>query len=124
MTDAPVPTSAFRSTPRLIWGAVAALLAIYVALALGASTRKGVSFDEAEQIAVGYDIWVRHDFRLETANGDLVKRWATLPLLISRPALPSTGDLRWRQGEPYVVGYEFFFQCGNRPESRSCSAGP
>jgi 4-amino-4-deoxy-L-arabinose transferase-like glycosyltransferase len=96
---------------------VAALLAIYAALALVASTGKGVSFDEAEQIAVGYDIWVRHDFRMETANGDLVKRWATLPLLISRPALPSTNDLRWRQGEPYVVGYEFFFQCGNRPES-------
>ena len=96
---------------------MAGLLAIYAALALVASTGKGVSFDEAEQIAVGYDIWVRHDFRLETANGDLVKRWATLPLLISRPTLPGTSDLRWRQGEPYVVGYEFFFQCGNRPES-------
>ena len=78
---------------------MAGLLAIYAALALVASTGKGVSFDEAEQIAVGYDIWVRHDFRLETANGDLVKRWATLPLLISRPTLPGTSDLRWRQGD-------------------------
>jgi hypothetical protein len=117
MTVAPASNSVVRFSPRIVWIAVAALLAIYAALALAASMGKGVSFDEAEQIAVGYDIWARHDFRMETANGDLVKRWAALPLLISRPTLPSTSDLRWRQGEPYVVGYEFFFQCGNHPES-------
>ena len=64
--------------------AVAALLAAYVIMALAASWQKGMSFDEGEQIAVGYNIWQRHDFRMEAANGDLVKRWATLPLLKSK----------------------------------------
>jgi len=108
----------------LVGGLVALMLAGYAIVALAASWHKGPSFDEEEQIACGYDMWVRHDFRLETANGDLIKRWSTLPLLFSRPALPPTTDPRWRAGEPYVVGYEFFFQSGNREESllRQCRA--
>jgi hypothetical protein len=43
---------------------VVALLALYAALALSASTRMGVSYDEGEEIAVGYDIWLRHDNRM------------------------------------------------------------
>lgn len=96
---------------------VVLLLALYAAIALLASRHKGVSFDEAEQLACGYDIWERHDFRMETANGDLIKRWATLPYLVSRPKLPARDDPAWRAGEPYVFGYRFFFASGNRPES-------
>jgi hypothetical protein len=95
---------------------VVALLALYAALALSASTRMGVSYDEGEEIAVGYDIWLRHDYRMETANGDLVKRWATLPLLIARPNFPSTDDPDWRGGRPYTLGYKFLFESGNRAE--------
>ena len=51
---------------------------LYVAMSLTASLRKGLSFDEGEELAVGYNIWLHHDFRMEAANGDLVKRWATL----------------------------------------------
>jgi Dolichyl-phosphate-mannose-protein mannosyltransferase len=124
MSAAPPPSSAAGPSPRLVGWLVAALLAIYAAVALVAAAHKGLSFDEGEQIAVGYDMWVRRDFRMETANGDLVKRWATLPLLISRPKLPPVTDPKWREGEPYVVGYEFFFRCGNREESllRQCRA--
>ncbi|MDD2762984.1 MAG: glycosyltransferase family 39 protein [Opitutaceae bacterium] len=95
----------------------AALLALYLVLTLTASTRKGLSFDEGEQLAIGYNIWLRRDFRMEGANGDLVKRWAALPLLISRPAFPGTDSPDWRNGEPYVLGFRFFFQSGNRPEA-------
>lgn len=97
--------------------AVVLLLALHATLALTASRTKGVSFDEAEQLAVGYDIWRRHDFRMETANGDLVKRWATLPYLFTRPALPPRDDPAWLAGAPYLFGYRFFFASGNRPES-------
>ena len=117
MPSAPPPRPAAVAKPWLVGGLVAALLATYAVLALVASTHKGVSFDEAEELAVGYDIWLRHDFRMETANGDLVKRWASLPYLLSHPAFPATTDPQWRKGEPYVVGYEFLFQSGNRPES-------
>jgi len=124
MSSKPVSPPPSGPRPRLVGVCVAALLALYAALAYSAAWHKGPSFDEEEQIAAGYDMWVRHDFRMETANGDLVKRWATLPLLVSRPHLPPTTDRRWREGEPYVVGYEFFFQCGNAAESllRQCRA--
>lgn len=100
-----------------VWAAVAALLALYAALALTASTRKGTSFDEGEELAVGYNIWIRHDLRMEAANGDLVKRWATLPLLVSRPHFPSEDNPSWRNGQPYEIAFQFLFRSGNNPQS-------
>jgi 4-amino-4-deoxy-L-arabinose transferase-like glycosyltransferase len=101
----------------LMRAAVVVLLAFYVALTTLASNQKGLSYDEGEHIAIGYNQWTRHDFRMESANGDLVKRWATLPLLISKPALPATDNHWWRRGEPYNVAYEFFFFEGNNPRA-------
>lgn len=97
--------------------AVLALLAAYAVLTMAAAVRKGVSFDETEQLAVGYNNWIHHDYRMEAANGDLIKRWATLPYLVTRPNLPGTDDPAWRQGEPYNFGTRFFFRSGNQPES-------
>ena len=79
--------------------------------------RKGLSFDEGEELAVGYSIWRQHDFRMEGANGDLIKRWATLPFLLSRPALPRADDRFWRGGWPYEFGFEFCFKQGNDLDS-------
>jgi hypothetical protein len=116
--DAPDPGSVIsRPLAKYTWPAVVLLLALYAVIALTASTQRGLSFDEGEELAVGYDIWLHHDFRMEAANGDLVKRWATLPYLISKPAFPATSDPYWRQGSPYDVGYRFFFKTGNNPGS-------
>ncbi len=68
-------------------------------------------------MAIGYSVWRQHDFRMEGANGDLIKRWATLPFLISRPALPGADDQFWRAGWPYEVGFEFCFKQGNDLDS-------
>ncbi|HTB80370.1 MAG TPA: glycosyltransferase family 39 protein [Opitutaceae bacterium] len=84
-------------------------------MALSAAREKGPAFDETEHLAIGYDNWLNRDFRMETANGDFIKRWATLPLLFSRPKFPPTTDPMWRQGEAYVLGFEFLFQSGNDP---------
>ena len=111
-TDSALQASS-PSGPRILCVAVAVLLAAYVAMAFTASLTKGLSYDEGEELAVGYNIWLRKDFRMESANGDFVKRWATLPFLVSQPAFPSTSDLYWRAGGAYEVGYEFFFKCGN-----------
>ncbi|HWC00559.1 MAG TPA: glycosyltransferase family 39 protein [Bryobacteraceae bacterium] len=92
------------------------LLGLYASIALLASRHKGPSFDEAEEIAVGCDIWFRHDFRMEAANGDLVKRWATLPFLLFRPKFPSRRDPNWREGHPYALGYGLLYRSGNRLE--------
>jgi 4-amino-4-deoxy-L-arabinose transferase-like glycosyltransferase len=96
---------------------VAALLSLYAVLSWTASLRKGVSFDEGQQLAVGYNLWLRNDYRIEGANGDLIKRWATLPYLWSRPNFPDRSEPAWQAAEPYELGHRFFFDLGNRPEA-------
>lgn len=96
---------------------MAALLAAYAAMAYTAALVKGVSFDEGLQLAVGYNLWLNHDYRMEGANGDFVKRWATLPFLLSRPAFVPRGDPAWQNPRPYELGRRFLFELGNRPES-------
>jgi len=107
-------SSAFK---KVSWSRVTAvaLLAIYAALSWNASLHKGPSFDEGEELAVGYNIWVNHDFRMEGANGDLMKRWATLPFLITHPRPNPTDNDYWRGAKAYRFGYEFLYENGNTP---------
>lgn len=93
-----------------------ALLAGYAVSAWTASLSQGLSFDEGLQIAVGAHQWRRGDFRMEGGNGDLIKRWATLPLLISRPQLVDPTDPVWKSGNAYELGRKFLFELGNQPD--------
>jgi hypothetical protein len=104
-------------SPRWSRFAVVALLCLYAALSWTASFSKGVSFDEGLQLGVGYNIWKNRDLRVQGANGDLIKRWATLPYLLSRPAFVSQDRTSWRDGSGYELGDEFLFSVGNRPDS-------
>jgi hypothetical protein len=102
---------------RRAWIAVGVLLAIYVGLALWAVRVKGAAFDEGEHLFSGYNIWLRSDFRMETANGDFVKRWVTLPYLFTRPKFVSTTGPAWRSGDAYWAGSRFLFELGNDADS-------
>lgn len=94
-----------------------ALLATYATLAWTATLDKGPSFDEGLHLAVGYNLWLNDDYRMEGANGDLVKRWATLPYLLTKPRFLSDEDRFWKESAPYEVAHRFLFQLGNRPEA-------
>lgn len=110
----PVPAGRFPGRrSRAAWVGAILLLATYAAITFGVAARKGLSFDEGEEMAVGYDIWRRHDFRMEGANGDFIKRWATLPFLVSNPTLPGVDQWYWRGGGAYELGYAFCFNVGN-----------
>ncbi len=124
MTALPRGHSSSRRGRWSVVAAVVALLVFYVGMALSASWQKGMSFDEGLQIATGYNIWLRNDLRIEAANGDLVKRWATLPLLLSKPAFPPVSDTDWRAGRAYRMAFTFFFEHGNDPRDllRQCRA--
>ena len=116
----PLEVARARPQGRTRWwvhAAVTALLIFYAAMTLSAARHKGLAYDEGEHIAIGYDMWLRRDFRMETANGDLVKRWATLPLLISRPKFVPPDDSTWLEAAAYSVGFRFFFANGNDPRS-------
>ena len=78
-----------------------ALLVAFAFLSYTASLSKGVSFDEGLQLAVGYDLWLHGDYRQEGANGDLIKRWATLPYLISRPQFFAPAEIAAARTDPY-----------------------
>jgi hypothetical protein len=104
-----------RPVTRLTWTAVAGLLVLYLFMALSAAQQKGTAFDEGLHLAAGYNSWLHHDFRFDPANGDFVKRWAALPLLVARPAFPARADPAWREGDIYTVGFKFFFESGNDP---------
>jgi len=116
MSDAAPPATQASRPSRWPTIVAIALLALYAAMSFGAAMQKGPSFDEAEQLAVGYDIWTHHDFRMEGANGDLIKRWATLPYLVTHPNPATTDNNYWRGAKAYRYGFEFFFQSGNSPD--------
>ncbi len=93
------------------------LLTLHVFLALSAMSRRGFCIDESGNLALGYSEWVTHDYRVDTANGDLIKRWASLPLLVTRPHFSGgPKDPYWRDGEYFKLGEEFFFRSGNNPD--------
>lgn len=95
------------------WRWAAALLLVYAAMALTAARHEGATFDEPAHIGGGYDMWLNRDFRMDAANGDFVKRWAALPLLIGRPAFPPKTDPDWRSANFFAVGRKFLFESGN-----------
>ncbi len=115
----PVAPAAAAPPRAAHWSSVVAalLLALYAALAATASWNKGVSFDEGVHLAVGYNQWLHGDYRMEGANGDLVKRWATLPYLVTRPAFPGFDSAALQRGDAYELARRFLFESGNTPEA-------
>jgi tetratricopeptide (TPR) repeat protein len=95
----------------------AGLLTLYFVMALSASLHKSPAFDEIAHLTGGYNVWLRHDFRFDSGNGDFVKRWAALPLVFSKPAFAPVSDPDWRQGDIFVNSFSFFFNRGNAPDS-------
>ena len=102
---------------RVQFMAVAALLLMYGFMCLSPSGQKCCAFDEISHLAVGYNMWLNGDFRCDPCNGDFVKRWAALPLVLTAPAFPSIQDPAWRMAETFVLGFEFLYQKGNDAQS-------
>lgn len=100
----------------------AALLLVYAVLAWAGARHAGATFDEPAHIGGGYDTWLNRDFRMDPANGDFVKRWATLPLLVTRPAFPPQSDPDWRSANFFGLGRKFLFESGNDADAilREC----
>jgi len=102
---------------RAIWAAVGLLLAVHAYLALSAMSRRGFAIDEIDHLTMGYSEWITHDYRVDTANGDLIKRWASLPLLATGARFPGgPDDAYWRDANYFKLGEEFFFRSGNDPD--------
>ncbi|HVU39290.1 MAG TPA: glycosyltransferase family 39 protein [Opitutales bacterium] len=112
----PPAQAGYKTGGKWLAAGVGLLLGIYFFMAIGAAQHKGPSFDEPAQLAAGYNNWRRHDFSQMGANGDFLKRWATLPYLITRPNLVPESDSATQAQTAYELGYQFFFLSGNQPE--------
>ncbi|MGA3008026.1 MAG: glycosyltransferase family 39 protein, partial [Opitutaceae bacterium] len=95
----------------------ALLLAGYFYMAVSASRTQTTTFDEGVHITAGYNAWKLHDHRFDPGNGDFLKRWATLPLLFSKPHFPSFDSENWRTAVFFVFSRDLLFHAGNDPGS-------
>ncbi len=100
-----------------IWLAAVFLLAAYYAMAVGASRTRCNTFDEIVHITAGYNAWSKHDQRFDPGNGDFVKRWATVPLLVSRPSYPPLDSESWRTAVYFDFSRDLLYHAGNDPAS-------
>src|SRR5881398_419972 len=94
---------------------IAILLAmLHAALAITAVMEKSPTFDEPTHLIAGYSYWLKNDYRLDPENGNWPARWATLPLLLSRPSFPE--NAAWKQGDAGRVSERFLYGSGNNSD--------
>ncbi len=104
------------SSERSIW-----LFAILIALLQGfmavtAINTKSPTFDEPQHLAAGFSYWVRNDFRLDPENGNLIARWAALPLRSGDTRFLSPNDSAWQYADEGDTAHRFLYELGNDPD--------
>ena len=93
--------------------AVAALLAVHFALAVGSKRNASTTGDEIVHLTAGFSYWQNHDYRLHPENGILPQRWAALPTWWAGATFPPLNDNEyWRHSEAAVIGHQFFYETG------------
>jgi len=95
------------------WGAVAVVLAVYYAMAVGAASHDSVAFDEMAHLTAGYSYWAFNDYRLHPENGNWPQRWAALPVFAGNYRFPPLDQPAWTWSNMYIMGDQFFYQAGN-----------
>jgi len=91
---------------------VAALLSLYGFMALSSIREKSTTFDEVAHLTAGYSYWLPGAFRMNPELGIVAQRWASLPLLVSKPQFPDSDEPWWRT-DSFVMGRRFFYEEGN-----------
>jgi hypothetical protein len=92
--------------------AVALLLALHFALAVGSKRQESTTSDELVHLTAGFTYWRFNDYRLQPENGNLPQRWVALPTWIAGAKFPDRDQVYWRQSEAWVIGHEFFYETG------------
>ncbi len=93
--------------------AVALVLAVYYAMAVGAASHNSVAFDEMAHLTAGYSYWAFNDYRLHPENGNWPQRWAALPVVAGNYRFPPLDQQGWTWSNMYIMGDQFFYQAGN-----------
>jgi hypothetical protein len=88
----------------------AALVAVYIALAVSAARGDAATFDEPAHLPAGYTYWQTGDFRLNPEHPPLAKLLAAAPLLLLHPAMRTDGDEAWRLRRQWEFGRRFLYR--------------
>lgn len=113
----PVERTIFRFHLSTRWqtALVAALLLLYIFMAVSATTRKSVTFDEISFATMGYLYWTQPSHHLQPENGIFASAWAALPLLFDHLQTPQETGEPWNNLGYYGEYYRFFYSMGNDP---------
>jgi hypothetical protein len=100
--------------PKRTWvvAAVASVLALHFAMAVGSKVRESTTSDEIVHVTGGYSYWALDDYRLQPENGNLPQRWAALPVWLGGAKFPTLNQEYWRLSDAWVMGHEFFYETG------------
>ena len=96
-------------SPRSRAIAVAALLLVFAVQLIHVARAYSANWDEAHHLYDGYNIWTRHDYRLNAEVPPLVKLAAALPILPLHPQQPpdpekSQAQNAFLEGRAFVFG--------------------
>jgi hypothetical protein len=98
---------------RQIWLIAILIAVLHAAMAVTAVNTKSPTFDEPQHLTAGYSYWVTNDFRLDSENGNLPARWATLPLLFGQTKFVPINDRGWQRADEGRTGHQFLYEVGN-----------
>ncbi len=87
------------------------LLLIFAALAITSMVHNSATSDEVTHITSGYSYWTYFDYTFNPEHPPLVKLWATIPLLILRPAL-NVAPVNYH-GDQWAYAKDFLYHSGN-----------
>jgi hypothetical protein len=100
------------------WIPVVLLFLLHAGLAWTSIRHKSQTYDEVAHLTAGYAAGRFGDYRLSPDGGQLLQRWAALPLLVSDVAWPDSGAAveAWRRSNVWSVGHAWFYGAGNDPD--------
>lgn len=118
-TPDPGPNLPPAAPPRLrrigVAGAVAALLAVHVALAVHSLVRENPTVDEVAHLPAGVSYWQTGTFKLYHHNPPLVKLAAAVPVVLARPTTaPLYEHPAWEAESQATFGERFAYENAGR----------
>lgn len=95
------------------WLPVGALIAVHLALGLGAASRKSMTFDEGIHVTGGLSYWRTNDYRLQPENGNWSQRLVALPAWLAGFTAPEFTGPAWQTADVRGLEGELFYGSGN-----------
>jgi|CZKI01.1.fsa_nt_gi hypothetical protein len=92
--------------------AVALLLGLHFAMAVGSKRHESTTSDELVHVVGGFAYWRLNDYRLQPENGNLAQRWVALPVWLKGATFPRLDQPYWGVSDAWVIGHEFFYETG------------